>query len=205
MNKSLRLVLPLALLVHALGCAAEYDGERGDSDPRRTSSSVPASTGEKVPSSSPSSGSPSTPAPATPPAPTATTPPAAPTTPAQPKVITPNDVVVRAYDIAFGRAPDDAGRDFWLGVLANGSPKLDVLLGLVNSQEFANLNANRSTGGYVVTLYTRILRRAPDGAEVDFWAGVLDRNEQTRAAVASAFVSSAEFASPTNPDFKVFF
>jgi hypothetical protein len=112
--------------------------------------------------------------------------------------------VTRAYQLALQRAPDPGGLAFWVGRLNDGTTKLGVLLALVQSDEFASLHAAKSNAEYVALLYTRFLRRAPSAAETTFWVDAL-ASGSTRAALAAAFVGSAEFASNANPDFASFF
>lgn len=198
-------LLIAALSFTAVACASEYEGDRSE---RRsgapaqpsggtTATTPPATKGNEAPATAPAA--PAAPTAAAPTATNPTTPPSAKQPP------TADDVIDKAYDIALGRAPDAPGRAFWLDALASGTPKIDVLRGVVGSAEFAQLHAARTNEEYVQQLYLRLLRRAPASAEIAFWKDQLDQNLATRAGVAIAFVDSDEFASATNPNFAVFF
>lgn len=200
-----RALLLAALSVTSVACASEYEGERSErrsGAPTQTSGGTTATTPAAANTNDAPAPAPGTPAAPAAPAPASTNP----TTPPSAKQPPTADAVIdKAYDIALGRAPDTAGRAFWLDALASGTSKLGVLEGIVNSREFAELHSARTNEEYVLQLYLRILRRAPASAETAYWKGQLDKGLATRAGVATAFVDSDEFASTTNPNFQFFF
>ena len=102
--------------------------------------------------------------------------------------------VIRYYQTAFNRVPDQAGLQGWANALANGSLTLNQMaVGFANSAEFnAIYHANATTKANVTLVnafYDNILCRTPGQAEVAAWI-----NAGTSAAdMLEAFASSVEF------------
>ena len=102
------------------------------------------------------------------------------------------DAVIREYQAAFGRAPDQAGLAYWVGVAATtglGGLSADF----ANSQEFFNLwgvNADApATTSLVEALYQNILGRPGDAAGVAYWSS----QNLNAGELLQVFSQSAEF------------
>jgi hypothetical protein len=102
------------------------------------------------------------------------------------------DAVIREYEAAFGRAPDQAGLAYWVGVaVTSGLGGLSAAF--ANSQEFFNLygvNADApATTSLVEALYQNILGHPGDAAGVAYWSSQnLDAGQMLQV-----FSQSAEF------------
>ena len=117
--------------------------------------------------------------------------------------------IIREYQAAFGRVPDQAGLSFWIGQIAPNGPT-----GALNPAVLANLNAifagsAEFTARYGATLspttvvtsangsalvnamYDNVLLRHADQAGLDFWLGA----HNTVSQLLQAFAQSPEFAS----------
>ena len=92
------------------------------------------------------------------------------------------------YHDFLSRAPDDAGRAYWLGLFPLLGEKGEVAA-FVTSAEFSQLHA--SDADFVAAMYDEIALRPADNAGTDYWAGKLAGGE-TRAQVALAFIDSPE-------------
>lgn len=108
--------------------------------------------------------------------------------------------IVRLYEAAFGRVPDQAGLDFWVDVLrdevASGTSRSDALDDIstkfVSSSEFTEQYGAVQSGSsesFVRDLYNTVLRREPDQAGLDFWTSLADVNP---AKVLNDFAQSSE-------------
>lgn len=99
----------------------------------------------------------------------------------------------RIYQAAFNRTPDNGGLKYWIGEMDNGYALDSVANGFIHSAEFiAMYGANPSTEQFVTKLYDNVLHRTYDQGGYDFWTGVLDRNEATKAQVLASFSESPE-------------
>jgi len=100
--------------------------------------------------------------------------------------------VVRLYQAALGRAPDQGGLNAWTTALKAGAPITDLAQGFLGSAEFAQrMGSELSDGAIVTRLYQNVLHRAPDGGGYDHWTGAL-QNGMTRAQMLVGFSESAE-------------
>ena len=104
------------------------------------------------------------------------------------------DVVIREYQAAFGRVPEQAGLQYWVGVVtANPSALASLNTTFANSAEFlARYGATATTiadPALVTALYTNVLGRAPNAAGLAYWAG----SGLTAAQLLQAFATSTEF------------
>ncbi|MGA8169368.1 MAG: DUF4214 domain-containing protein [Methylocystis sp.] len=111
------------------------------------------------------------------------------------------DPVIRMYQAALGRVPDQAGESFWVNAFANGTETpLAMATVFANSAEFnARYGANANTiatPALVTSLYENVLQRAPDPAGLAYWVGTGD----TVAQLLVAFANSPEFITDTTPE-----
>ena len=104
------------------------------------------------------------------------------------------DAVIREYQAAFGRVPDQAGLEYWVGQVAANPSALGTLNTIfANSAEFnARYGATATTvatPAVIADLYTNVLGRAPDAAGLAYWSA----QGLTAAQLLQAFSQSAEF------------
>ncbi len=110
------------------------------------------------------------------------------------------DPVIREYQAAFGRVPDQAGVAYWVGQVAANPANLAVLSNtFANSAEFfADYGATATTPAsstLVTALYTNVLGRAPDAAGLAYWSS----QPLDAAQLLQAFAQSAEFITDSTP------
>ncbi len=107
--------------------------------------------------------------------------------------------VIREYQAAFGRVPDQAGLQFWTGIVAaNPSALANLNTIFANSNEFlARYGATATTPSsvaLVTALYTNVLGRPPEPAGLAYWAS----QPLNASQLLQAFAQSAEFISDTS-------
>jgi hypothetical protein len=110
------------------------------------------------------------------------------------------DPVIREYQAAFGRVPDQAGVAYWVGVVAANPASLAVLsTTFADSAEFmTKYGASATTPAsstLVTALYTNVLGRGPDAAGLAYWSN----SGLDAAQLLQAFAQSAEFITDTTP------
>jgi uncharacterized delta-60 repeat protein len=98
--------------------------------------------------------------------------------------------VTRLYNNVLGRAPDTAGLNGWVSLLAGGYTRGRVLLGFSDSAEYQALMANEV---FVTVMYTQMLRRSPDSPGFIAWVGYLDSGTRAREQVINGFFLSTEY------------
>jgi len=108
------------------------------------------------------------------------------------------NVIIREYQAAFGRVPDQAGLAYWVGVVASSSTALSNIATIfADSAEFnARYGATATTtaGSALVTaLYTNVLGRAPDAAGLAYWVA----QGLTASQLLTIFAQSTEFVQNT--------
>jgi hypothetical protein len=100
--------------------------------------------------------------------------------------------VVRLYNAALDRSPDQGGQNYWTTELYRGGTLDTLANGFLASSEFQDrFGANLSDDAFVSRLYQNVLSRTPDDAGAQYW------NEQlaggaTRSSVLIAFSESTE-------------
>jgi len=104
------------------------------------------------------------------------------------------DPVIREYQGAFGRVPDQAGLKYWVGQVANNPNALASLSVIfANSAEFNTRYAANATTpasvALVAELYANVLGRPPDAAGLAYWSS----QNLTAAQLLQAFAQSQEF------------
>lgn len=100
--------------------------------------------------------------------------------------------LVRLYDSAFGRAPDEAGINFWIGRSEHGATLGDIAADLLASAEAQPLNSHLSNEAYVAALFVEALGRTGGSGEVQWWVNHLDHGALTRGETLLGFADSAE-------------
>ena len=100
--------------------------------------------------------------------------------------------VVRLYQAAFGRAPDQPGLHLWTNLIKAGTPLTAIADGFIGSTEFQQrFGAGTSDGAFVDQLYQTILHRAPDTSGDAIWTNAL-AGGVTRGQALAAFSDSGE-------------
>ncbi len=100
--------------------------------------------------------------------------------------------VVRCYNVALNRAPDQEGYDYWVNLLESGEKRGgEVGLGFIFSEEYTNKNTSNEQ--FVTDLYTMFFGREADTEGFNYWVGKLNAGEE-RVSVFAGFVFSEEFA-----------
>lgn len=112
--------------------------------------------------------------------------------------------VIRLYQGAFNRVPDQAGENYWADIMgatpdAQKSAQLQTIAtGFANSTEFVatyGVNASAPINGAVITaFYANILNRAPDTAGYTYWLN----SGLNVGQVLNSFAQSAEFTTASS-------
>lgn len=115
------------------------------------------------------------------------------------------DSVVRIYLATLDRAPDDAGRDYWVGQYLDHLPLAVIAEGFMGSAEWRATYGDVDDATFVNLLYQNVFDRAPDDAGFRYWHGKLRDEGYPRSSLVVNFSESSEFvtktgtASPTPP------
>jgi hypothetical protein len=105
----------------------------------------------------------------------------------------PAGLAYRLYQAAFDRKPDVSGLGYWISHIDNGMSLQDMAWNFINSPEFKSLyGATQSNSAFVSKLYENILNRPGDSGGINYWVGMLDRNEISRHYLVAEFSESAE-------------
>jgi hypothetical protein len=103
------------------------------------------------------------------------------------------NMTYRLYQAAFDRKPDVSGVGYWISHIDKGMSLQDMAWNFINSPEFKNLyGATQSNSAFVSKLYENILNRPGDSGGINYWVGMLDRNEISRHYLVAEFSESAE-------------
>lgn len=99
--------------------------------------------------------------------------------------------VDRVYRNVLGRAPDTAGLNYWVGRLAGGMSRGDVMLGFSDSTE----NQAATSQSVLVTMtYLGMLRRTPDAAGHAWWLAEVKAGRTTVRSLIDGVLASPEYA-----------
>ena len=120
------------------------------------------------------------------------------------------DFVTVLYSTFFDRQPDAAGHAAWVAALERGESKQDVIMGFINSTEWANvclrygilsggtgtanitIEPNDQVIAFATRLYTTCLKRTPDQNGLRAWALQLANLRDTGTNAAHGFFFSDE-------------
>ena len=115
------------------------------------------------------------------------------------------------YNVFFDRASDAGGKQYWLGKMSGGMSKQDVIMGFINSTEWANvclsygipsggtgianktIEPNEKIVAFAERLYTTCLGRKSDANGLRDWSVKLANMKVTGTAAAYGFFFSKEF------------
>ena len=120
------------------------------------------------------------------------------------------DYVNDLYCTMLGRNCDSTGFTAWTGQLEDGVSRDGIYTGFVYSQEFNKIcqdygidrgdyssteerDQNAQVTAFVQRLYRNVLQRNGEAGGLNAWAGVLNRREESGAAVAAGFILSPEY------------
>ena len=106
------------------------------------------------------------------------------------------DSIVRLYQATLDRAPDDAGRDYWVGLYLDAMPLPSIAEHFMSSPEWAARYGDVDDGRFVELLYRNVFDRAPDDEGYRYWQAKL-REGYPRTTLLLGFSESAEFVSDT--------
>ncbi len=113
---------------------------------------------------------------------------------------TASDQVVRLYQAALGRAPDDSGHRLWADQIERGRLSgAEVAERFIGSKEFQKVYGATDNAEFVTLLYRNVLEREPGTSERDLWARALD-NGLARNEAVWRFSESAEFRKAMLPE-----
>jgi hypothetical protein len=112
------------------------------------------------------------------------------------------------YDNVLDRAPDPAGRAYWVNVLAAGAGRGQMMSALSESTEFVvktgTTGPQPASEAEVYRLYVAFFLRQPDQEGLRYWTGQRAAGVPL-STIAGTFASSSEFqntyGSLSNPDF----
>lgn len=100
--------------------------------------------------------------------------------------------LIRMYDTAFGRNPDEAGLNFWIGSSEAGMSLHDIAAAMASSTEAQAQFGGMSNAAYVQQLYLQGLERTGTAQESKAWTDALDSGLVSRGDVLLGFSDSAE-------------
>src|SRR5579871_2885058 len=115
------------------------------------------------------------------------------------------DPVIREYQAAFNRVPDQGGISFWVNQFGSGALSLSQISTIfANSAEFTALYGATATTpanqALVSALYFNVLNRAPDAAGLAYWSS----QNLDAAQLLQAFAQSPEFVTDAGPAITAF-
>ncbi len=94
------------------------------------------------------------------------------------------------YQRSLGRAPDAAGRAYWIDQLAGDLVFANAGVYFFGSDEYALAGGDNE--GFVRNLYRDLLGRTPDAAGLDYWVGQMNAGRAGPPDVAAGFYVSPE-------------
>lgn len=110
------------------------------------------------------------------------------------------------YQNTLHRAADTSGKSYWMGQLASGVSRADVLIGFSESAEHRTLTSSLVGKGFfetddsyqaTVLLYDTFANRLPDQGGLIYWAEALKTGAMSLGQVAQGFAASPEFTQLT--------
>jgi ELWxxDGT repeat protein len=101
--------------------------------------------------------------------------------------------VVRLYQAALHRAPEQHGLNFWTDQISDGASLSRLASGFLDSAEFASrYGTDLNTAGYVEALYNNALGRGSDPIGKAYWVNLINSGALSRAEALVGFSESAE-------------
>jgi len=118
---------------------------------------------------------------------------------------TPGEVIEAIYKSELGRAPDDAGKNFYLNKYFNGEMTLQEIAANISASEEGlevdetgevvykqNIGGDQSPTEFITQIYERELGRLPDAAGLQFYADAYRQGTLTAEDIARNISDSSE-------------
>jgi hypothetical protein len=99
--------------------------------------------------------------------------------------------ITRVYQNVLGRDPEPEGYAYWMGRLASGMPRGEVMLGFSESTENKQATANSQL---VTIVYVGVLRRVPNGIEHAQWLQDIQAGRASVLNLIDSLLQSSEYA-----------
>ena len=106
------------------------------------------------------------------------------------------DSITRLYLAVFDRAPDDAGKQYWVDEYMSGMSLVTIAESFMTSDEWKLTYGDVSNEEFVDLMYQNVLDRPFDTAGKQYWGNLLTSGT-SRASILLGFSESAEFVSVT--------
>lgn len=110
--------------------------------------------------------------------------------------------ITEIYVATFGRAPDRAGLQYWVGQVEKGLLTVDQVAQSFFDQPETQTKYPQGTSNadFITSIYQNVLNRDPDQAGLDYWVAELDRGAFTRSQAIIAIINGAKAVtgSPTD-------
>jgi Domain of unknown function (DUF4214) len=100
--------------------------------------------------------------------------------------------VVRLYNAYFGRYPDQAGFDYWVGRARAGRSLTEIANHFATSTEFRRDFGELSDEGFIETVYENVLGRSADSGGKSYWMRRLTAGSVSRGRLMIEFSESNE-------------
>lgn len=111
-----------------------------------------------------------------------------------------SDSVVRLYEGAFLRPPEQAGFDYWMVSYTTGAMSLAQIAQFFSgSAELLDLYGELDDGAYIDQIYQNVLGRGPDAEGREFWLGEMAAG-MDRGTVLLRFTESPELVATTGTE-----
>ncbi len=101
--------------------------------------------------------------------------------------------VLRLYQAYFNRPPDLGGAKYWLALRREGYDLGDIAGFMSESDEFHRTYAGTTNPEYVERVYRNVLGRDVDRVGYEYWLGLLENGDLTRAGAVFYISGNDEF------------
>lgn len=98
--------------------------------------------------------------------------------------------VTRVYQNVLGRSPEPGGYAYWVGRLADGMPRGEVMVGFSESAENRQASINSQL---IILAYVGMLHRAPQSSEHARWLADIQAGRADALSLINALLQSSEY------------
>ena len=98
--------------------------------------------------------------------------------------------VTRVYQNVLGRSPEPGGYAYWVGRLADGMPRGELMVGFSESAENRQASINSQL---IVLTYVGMLRRPPQSSEHANWLADIQAGRADVLSLIDALLQSSEY------------
>lgn len=98
--------------------------------------------------------------------------------------------VTRVYQNVLGRAPEPSGYAYWVGRLADGMPRGELMVGFSESAENRQASINSQL---IVLAYVGMLHRAPQSSEHARWLADIQAGRANALSLINVLLQSSEY------------